>query len=208
MTGAPTSASLLESLPRRAQLAEAYVDAYRRYCWPVNSVDDLTRAVPPAGHRGEGPRRRNQLWHMETLAKLCWRGRLLLMATPHQVVDVTDPQPWPRRRWWEELTARGGEGMVVKPLDFVARGRRGSRAARGQVPRARVPAHHLRPEYTAPENLERLRRAAWREAVARAREFALGVEALERFVAASRCAGSTSASSACWPWRASRWIRV
>ena len=28
-------------------------------------------------------------------------------------------------RWWEELTARGGEGIVVKPMDFIARGRRG-----------------------------------------------------------------------------------
>jgi len=27
--------------------------------------------------------------------------------------------------WWEELTGRGGEGMVVKPLDFIARARRG-----------------------------------------------------------------------------------
>ena len=27
-------------------------------------------------------------------------------------------------RWWEEITGHGGEGMVVKPLDFVASGRR------------------------------------------------------------------------------------
>jgi len=26
---------------------------------------------------------------------------------------------------WEELTASGGEGMVVKPLEFVAKGRKG-----------------------------------------------------------------------------------
>ena len=27
--------------------------------------------------------------------------------------------------WWNELTNQGGEGMVVKPLSFVARGQRG-----------------------------------------------------------------------------------
>lgn len=27
-------------------------------------------------------------------------------------------------RWWEELTEAGGEGMAVKPLAFVQRGRR------------------------------------------------------------------------------------
>jgi hypothetical protein len=28
-------------------------------------------------------------------------------------------------RWWEQLTGRGGEGMVVKPLEFIAQSRRG-----------------------------------------------------------------------------------
>ena len=28
-------------------------------------------------------------------------------------------------RWWEELTGRGGEGMVVKPLEFIAKTWRG-----------------------------------------------------------------------------------
>jgi protein phosphatase len=27
--------------------------------------------------------------------------------------------------WWQDLTLRGGEGMVVKPLDFIASARRG-----------------------------------------------------------------------------------
>jgi protein phosphatase len=28
-------------------------------------------------------------------------------------------------QWWEVLTGQGGEGMVVKPLDFVTRGPKG-----------------------------------------------------------------------------------
>jgi protein phosphatase len=85
--------------------------------------------------------------------------------------------------WWEELTAQGGEGIVVKPLDFVARGKRGlvqpAMKCRGR--------EYLRliygPEYTAPQHLARLR--ARHVGVKRAlalREFALGIEALERFV--------------------------
>jgi protein phosphatase len=38
-------------------------------------------------------------------------------------VDVADEAQ--AVQWWEDLTARGGEGMVVKPFEFVARGRRG-----------------------------------------------------------------------------------
>ena len=86
-------------------------------------------------------------------------------------------------RWWEEISGRGGEGMVVKPLDFVARGRR-RLVQPGVKSRGR---EYLRiiygPEYTAPGNLERLRtRSLGTKRSLALREFVLGVEALERFV--------------------------
>jgi hypothetical protein len=63
---------------------------------------------------------------MEKLAEICKAGDGLLLATPYKVVDVTDTTSVEEViLWWEELTGRGGEGMVVKPLDFIVRGRRG-----------------------------------------------------------------------------------
>jgi protein phosphatase len=72
--------------------------------------------------------------------------------------------------------------MVVKPLDFVARGRRGLVQPAIKV-RGR---EYLRiiygPEYTAPEHLTRLRRRALGAKRSLAlRELALGIEGLERF---------------------------
>ena len=73
--------------------------------------------------------------------------------------------------------------MVVKPLEFVAKGRRGlvqpAVKCRGR--------EYLRiiygPEYTLPENLERLRaRGLSHKRSLALREFALGIESLERFV--------------------------
>jgi protein phosphatase len=73
--------------------------------------------------------------------------------------------------------------MVVKPLDFVVRGRRGliqpAIKCRGR--------EYLRliygPEYTAPAHLARLRtRHLTTKRGLPLREFALGIEALERFV--------------------------
>jgi protein phosphatase len=100
------------------------------------------------------------------------------------IVDVTDPASEEAGiRWWEELTRRGGEGMVVKPFEFIARGPRGlvqpAVKCRG--------AEYLRiiygPEYTTPENLERLRQRGLSAKRSLAlREFALGIEGLERFV--------------------------
>jgi protein phosphatase len=98
-------------------------------------------------------------------------------------VDVTNPESEAAAvRWWEELTACGGEGMVVKPMEFIARGKRGliqpAVKCRGR--------EYLRiiygPEYTAPQNLDRLRsRGLGAKRSLALREFALGVEALERF---------------------------
>jgi protein phosphatase len=123
-------------------------------------------------------------WHMEVLSKLCEADPGLLLPTSHTTVETTDPQSMEAGvRWWEEITGRGGEGMVVKPLDFVASGRRGP-VQPGIKCRGR---EYLRiiygPEYTEPENLRRLReRGLGTKRSLALREFALGVEALERFV--------------------------
>ncbi|MCI0462400.1 MAG: polynucleotide kinase-phosphatase [Gemmataceae bacterium] len=180
----PEAAALRERYSARAEAAGLYVDSYRRYCWPVQSVADL-RLAPFHLLASEGAVHvnRDHLWHTETLAELCRAADGVLLATPYLTVDVTDPASQAEGvRWWERLTAEGGEGMVVKPLDFVARGRRGlvqpAVKCRGR--------EYLRiiygPEYTAPEHLERLRSRglAAKRALA-LREFALGVEALDRF---------------------------
>ena len=180
-----TAAALLARVRERSACTARYVAAYRRYCWPVLSVDDL-RLAPFHILATEGAVHgdHDHLWHIQEIAKLCQAGGGLLLATPHQVVDLDDPAGEAEGvRWWEELTDRGGEGMVVKPFDFFTRGPRGlvqpAVKCRGR--------EYLRiiygPEYTAPEHLERLRprRLVAKRSLA-LREFALGIEALERFV--------------------------
>lgn len=86
--------------------------------------------------------------------------------------------------WWEKHTASGGEGMVVKPRAFIARGANGL-----LQPALKVSGReYLRiihgPEYDAPEHLERLReRSLSGKRRLALKEFALGREALDRFVA-------------------------
>jgi len=165
--------------------ANLFIDSYRRYCWKVNSVSDLKLApFHLLATEGKVHAERDHVWHMENLAAICVGGDALLLATPYRLVDVTDAASVAEAtKWWEELTARGGEGMVVKPLDFFVRGRRGlvQPAVKCRGP------EYLRiiygPEYLRPENLERLRsRSVARKRSLALREFALGIEALERFV--------------------------
>jgi protein phosphatase len=178
-------APLLARFRDRADNSARYVEAYGRYCWPVRSVADLKLApFHILATEGAVHVNRDHAWHMEKIAALCPFGDGLLLATPWRVVNVTDPASAAEGvRWWQELTDQGGEGMVVKPFDFVAKGRRGL-AQPAVKCRGR---EYLRiiygPEYTAPENLDRLRarKLAAKRSLA-LREFALGVEALERFV--------------------------
>jgi protein phosphatase len=184
--GAGDVGLLLERYKERALAAEKYRQAYRRYCWPVHSVDDL-RLAPfhLLATEGKVHTDRDHVWHMETLRRLCEAGdERLLFVTSYMIVDLTDQESSKAGiSWWEQLTGRGGEGMVVKPLDFIALGTRGlvqpAVKCRGR--------EYLRiiygPEYDAPENLERLRaRGLAAKRSLALREFALGVEGLERFV--------------------------
>jgi protein phosphatase len=182
------ASALLESVRGRSMLAEQYTDAYRRYCWPVTSLDDL-RLAPFHILAGEKQVYTNQthLWHMEQIGILCAQGTATgapLFATATQVVDVTDPASMERgTRWWEDMTARGGEGMVVKPIDFVVRGQRGLAQPAVKCRGSEYLRIIYGPEYTLPQHLERLsKRGLGAKRSLALREFALGIEGLERFV--------------------------
>jgi protein phosphatase len=163
---------------------DRYVEAYRQYCWPVNGIEDL-RLAPFHLLASEGKAHidRDHRWHMDTLARLAGAGGPVLMATPHKMVNLLSHESEAEAtKWWLDLTGRGGEGMVVKPLDFLARGTRGwvQPAVKCRGP------EYLRiiygPEYTLAANLDRLRsRGLGAKRSMAMREFALGVEGLERF---------------------------
>src|SRR5262249_51247235 len=118
---------LIERFQHRALAAERYVDSYRRYCWPVESIADLKLApFHLLATEGAVHMDKDHKWHMEMLARVCSEDDELLLATPFLIVDTTEAESEGRGiLWWEELTGRGGEGMVVKPLSFIERGRRG-----------------------------------------------------------------------------------
>jgi protein phosphatase len=177
--------ALVEKYKARLVDVERYTVAYRRYCWPVESLTDLKLAPFHllASERAVHIDKPHS-WHMLQLGRLVAEDTQLLRATAHLGVNTTDPASEERATtWWEDLTSTGGEGMVVKPMGFVARGRRGLAQPAVKV-RGR---EYLRiiygPEYTEPQNLERLReRGLGAKRSLAVREFALGAEALERFV--------------------------
>jgi protein phosphatase len=181
----PEAVPLLGRFHQRLEMAGLYVEAYRRYCWPVHSLLDLKLApFHLMAVEGRLNADMDHVWHMQMSARFAGADGELLLATPYRVVKVNEPGSVAHAvAWWEELIAAGGEGMVVKPLQFVAKNRRGllqpAVKCRGK--------EYLRiiygPEYTAPEHLERLRaRGLGTKRSLALREFALGIEGLQRFV--------------------------
>jgi protein phosphatase len=171
----------------RRVAAGRFTDAYRRYCWPVGSVTDL-KLAPFQILAGAGAVHalRPHRWHLGLLGRLCAIDPAVFRPTAAITVTLADPASESAAiAWWQELTATGGEGMVVKPAETVHRGPKGlaqpGLKCRGQ--------EYLRiiygPEYTAERNLARLRsRSVGHKRALALREYALGIEALERFTAA------------------------
>ncbi|MCA9691027.1 MAG: polynucleotide kinase-phosphatase, partial [Myxococcales bacterium] len=132
---------------------DRYAAAWRRYCAEASRVDDLrlapfhVLATDAATHVD-----RSHVWHMDTLARLADHDPVLV-ATPYQLVELEDEESRAAGvRFWEALTDAGGEGVVVKPEDWLAKKDGRSLLQPALKCRGR---EYLRiiygPEYTAPE---------------------------------------------------------
>lgn len=163
-----------------------YQQAYRNYCWEVHSVEDYKLApFHVLATEGEVHTNKNHEWHMEQIRTICEADPQIFRATPYKIIDTRNEASIQAAiDWWIELTAKGGEGMVVKPYYFVTHGSKDGLLQPAVKCRG---SEYLRiiygPEYDMPANLQRLKnRALGRKRSLALREFALGIEALERFV--------------------------
>lgn len=178
-------AELAAKLDARQEAVGRYVAEYRRYCWTVAGPDDL-RLAPfhILAYEGAATLQHGHRWHLDRIDRLCAAAPGLFRKTGRRYVDLADPESeHEASQWWAAITAGESEGMVIKPLEGIASGRKGmvqpAIKCRGR--------EYLRiiygPTYTEPDNLSRLRQRGLAPKRALAlREFALGHEALHRFV--------------------------
>ncbi len=175
--------ALLARTRARLAHAQAFTAAYQRYCWPTDGLAGV-RVAPFQLLASEGAvyHDRPHLWHLALAARLAAADPELIATTRHVAADTADPASCAAAtRWWEELTAAGGEGMVVKPAANLTRGPNGL-VQPGLKVRGR---EYLRiiygPDYTEPAHLDRLRQRGLSHKRSLAlREYALGLEALDR----------------------------
>ncbi|MGB8944533.1 MAG: polynucleotide kinase-phosphatase, partial [Streptomyces sp.] len=179
---------LLGRQRERASNAAAFTDAYRRYCWPTEGLEGVRlapfqilavqgRSLAALPHDG-------QLALIDRMVEHDGTG--LLQTTRRLYVDTGDEASVQAGiDWWLEMTSRGGEGMVVKPVEALVRDGKGRIVQPGIKCRGR---EYLRiiygPEYTRPDHLDKLRdRFLGHKRSLAVREYALGLEALDRLAA-------------------------
>jgi len=178
-------ADLLARTASRTSNAHAFTDSYRRYVWPTSGLEGVQLApFQLLASEGRTWSDQDHSWHLALADRLVQAAPSLMRPTRRTTADTTDPASTDAAtRWWEDLTAEGGEGMVVKPHANLVKTGRGY-AQPGVKVRGR---EYLRiiygPDYTEPANLERLRdRSLGHKRSLAAREYALGIESLERAV--------------------------
>nr|MDQ3576929.1 polynucleotide kinase-phosphatase [Actinomycetota bacterium] len=164
---------------RRADNASAFRDAYRRYCRPTTDLDGV-RIAPFQVLAAESAtfQDRPHAWHLTVADRLRAVDPELFTHTRNLAVDTGSPESVAAGvAWWEEMTAAGGEGMVVKPA---------ANHIRGVLPGLKVRGReYLRiiygPDYTEPEHLTRLRqRKLGHKRSLATREYSLGLAGLTR----------------------------
>jgi protein phosphatase len=180
---------LLQSMTTRQARAEAFSAAVRRYAWTVTGIEDFKIApFHLLASEGKAHIDKSHCWHMATLRRFVAGDRAakpLFEPTSFRIVSLaSEEDERAATDWWLKITGEGSEGMVVKPMQYVVKGQKGivqpAIKCRGR--------EYLRliygPDYDAPENLTRLRkRSLGAKRSLALREFSLGLEALERFVA-------------------------
>ncbi len=176
---------LLGRTVARATNARAFTESYRRYVWPTAGLQGVQLApFQLLASEGRTWSEKDHGWHLALADRLVRTAPALIRSTRRILVGTDDPESIAAAvGWWEALTAAGGEGMVVKPFHNLVRTARGY-AQPGVKVRGR---EYLRiiygPDYTEPANLERLReRHLGHKRSLAAREYALGIESLERAV--------------------------
>jgi protein phosphatase len=176
--------ALLAEYAERQKEAGQFTTAYQQYCWPVNSLDDYKLApFHILASEGKLWTSENHEWHMAQIKKICAADPAILLATCYKIVELNnDMSINDATEWWLTLTGKGGEGMVVKPYNFIEKDGKGLIQPAIKIRGKEYLRIIYGPEYTAAENLARLKSRGLNAKRGLAmREFALGIEGLQRF---------------------------
>lgn len=177
-------ADLLTAANQTLTHSQQFAKVYQNYCWDVQGLTDIKLApfhimASESGLHTD----KNHQWHMSLIDRMVAANSELLLKTECFKVKLNDEKNIAAvTSWWLEHTANLGEGMVVKPMDFICRSHKGIVQPAIKVRGKEYLRIIYGMDYTKPQNLERLRnRSIGLKRKLAINEFKLGIESLRRF---------------------------
>ncbi|GGA88655.1 polynucleotide kinase-phosphatase [Ornithinibacillus halotolerans] len=184
-TAARTNQDVIDWLAEyESKLENAYVfqEVFQKYCWNVDGINEIQIApFHVLAHSKETFFHKPHTWHMEMNREFAAMDDIFV-ETEFKVIEDSRSEE-AVIKWWEEMTADGHEGIVIKPLNFISR-YKGKLVQPAIKVRGRKYLHIIYGmDYLLPENLKRLKeRNVGKKQKLALKEFALGVEGIKRFV--------------------------
>jgi polynucleotide kinase-phosphatase len=173
----------IEETAEQLQHAETFRNSFQQYMWDTNGIEGIQIApFHILAHSGKTFFEETHLWHMERSKELSTYSSLMIETEYRIIKDECSEQA--AIAWWEEMTSKGHEGFVVKPLYFVQLNEKGHMVQPAIKVRGADYLHIIYGmDYLEPKNLQRLKQRNTTKKQKKAiREFALGMEGIRRFV--------------------------
>lgn len=162
--------------------ARVFRDVFQKYCWEINDIDQIQIApFHLLAHSRETFFDKPHTWHME-MNKEFSKMENLFVETEYMIIDNAASEE-EAIKWWDAITSDGHEGIVIKPEAFIS-------TSKGKLVQPAVKVRGRKylniiygMDYLQPENLKRLKkRNVGKKQKLALKEFALGVEGIQRFV--------------------------
>ncbi|WP_342511789.1 polynucleotide kinase-phosphatase [Sporosarcina sp. FSL K6-1522] len=172
----------LEETEEKLENAKTFKEVFQKYCWDTEGVEAIQIApFHVLAHSTQTFFDKPHTWHMEMNKEFAINSDLFVQTEYKLISDVTSEQEV--IHWWESMTAEGHEGIVIKPESFIAT-YKGKLLQPAIKVRGRKYLHIIYGmDYLAPVNLNRLKkRSTSKKQKLALKEFALGVEGIQRFV--------------------------
>ncbi|MGE6258149.1 polynucleotide kinase-phosphatase [Heyndrickxia sporothermodurans] len=173
----------LQEYEEKLNNALRFKQIFQNYCWDINGIEQIQIAPFHVllAHSNETFFDKPHTWHMEMNREFSKLSNLFV-ETEYKVIH-NDKSEEEVIKWWESMTSEGHEGIVIKPEYFISKHNEKLLQPAIKVRGQKYLSIIYGMDYLHPENLKRLknRNSAKKQKLA-LKEFALGVEGINRFV--------------------------
>ncbi|MDH4127213.1 MAG: polynucleotide kinase-phosphatase [Spirochaetota bacterium] len=168
-----------------------YFYSYKEYFSNINSIFDLKIApLYILASEGKVHSDKDNLWHLKLIEKICYnnypnnKNKNILVKTPYRTIDNTDTKNKNTIiSWWEELNIHKSEGIIVKPYNFMIKKKSTLIQPAIKCRNKEFLKLIYGTDYNTSEKIKIINNRDLSNIHSLAiKEFALGIEALQRFV--------------------------